>query len=532
MSTRQPLTVAAVLLLLPCVVQAQDVGPDVDPGRLLLEDKEQRNVHVLSTHGPTGGMVVDLTYGMGDEPALYGLTEVGVFRYDRERRFWERTPILAPEDPTLPIVPMRVDMAHLIGERELYPPMSVELHVEAQHAYLLTEQNNVFRAPLKGGSWVAMSPPNDTVAGRVPFEAASRVSMAIGPDQTASMVLLRSDPELSRAQEQSRLWWVKSGRQRWQSTDLAGRSTLIRTSRPTGIGASWRYEGLMTSIAFGKGRYQVQRFVHLIEEMGKLSFDTLAWASLLDNSGSEIREGCWDATGMMEVTTWAGEGEPPVLIAIGARTLCVSTDGGLTFAVRDTHLDPTRPREVIGHMASATAFAHRDAQAGVRLIVGTQAVLNPAGPKTRADGGRLFMSDDAGRTWTDITPDIDAPGGFVDLESYAIDSAQGGTEVWLLTERRGVYLSTTAGMGFDQANVALSAQPIHGIATDPTAIDQILAAGPTGTFKSSTNGWSQTLLLPARSIASVPATPDDQGQVWIGSYWGQVQVRHQLTGFE
>ncbi|MBH24423.1 MAG: hypothetical protein CMH57_08235 [Myxococcales bacterium] len=520
----------ALLGLMGAPAQAQDVGLDVSPGRLLLEDDARRAVHTLSTHGPTGGMVVDIAYGPGEPPTVYALTETGLFAYDRKQRFWERTPVLAPADVTTPPVPMRVDMAHLIGERELYPPMSVELLMGERYAYLMSERGFIYRAPLDGGPWKSISPSRDTSSGALPFEAASRLSIARGPAQTSPIALLRSDPERSRSLEQSRLWWVKPGTVSWQRADLSGRSALIRQSR-AGFGASWRYEGLMTSIAFGSGRYQVQRFIRLIEESSGLSFDELSWATLLESSPEEVREGCWDATGMMEVQTWAGEGEPPMMIAIGARTLCVSTDGGLSFNVRDSHLETTRPGEVISHMASATAFPHRDAPAGVRILVGTQALLNIAGPQTRADGGRLFKSDDAGSTWTDVTPDIDAAGGFVDLESYAFGSGD-GAEVWLLTERRGAYLSTSGSLGFDQANVALAAQPIHSMATDPTSQDTVMAVGPAGVFTSSGALWIQNSYLPTRSIGVVPATPEDRGQIWTGSYWGHVIIRGQQTGPE
>ncbi len=488
--------------------------------------------------GPWAGLVYDVTYGPGDGGLdAFALTATGIYRYRTDEARWELqllAPMPAPDAP----LPFTVDMVHLVdGSRAhegFYDPQSVSLLVTAREFIVATDDGGVFRATRGGGPWTADRPPKETAFGPSERRTPVRLSVAPGRPEIDQLFLLRSDPDPKGGPEMSRLWQtdstgssksaVESGTNgskpgKWRAQDWPGRAVLIQTAEGGG-GASWRDHGLTSRTA---ADVQVDRFLRVrLTGDGSTRLTEIEWASLLGASSKAVREGCGGATGMLEAVTSAGYDEPPLMVALGPRSVCVSTDGGSLFTVRGGLFDREGSLERVGDAISALAFAHKPASSGVRILVGTDEVFNPEGPAGRAFGGRLFMSDDAGATWQDVTPEIEGPGAFLGLA--AGPPIKGERVVWLLTARRGLYRSRGDGLGFALASQGISAQPVHALAADPVFSGDVWAASPTGLYKYGST-WTRVDITSTRSLGTWPANAQHTGQWWAGTYRGSVIVR-------
>jgi hypothetical protein len=474
------------------------------------------SLQLEQAHGPYDGLIYDVTFGPVDEgnPAAFALSETGVYEYDETERVWSRLPILAPEDALLPATPFRVDAAHLVGDPGLYQPRDVTLMVTASSVFVHTQVGRMFTAPRAGGPWTEITPPDTTGVGARPWQRASRISVTQDTTAKDRVFVLRAD-EMNQT-EASRLWQFDPVNG-WTHQDLPNRAVFTNAPGHQRF-PRWRQAPLTLAVQNGDQRHQVENFIRLLSFSTEPRFHTLPWRSNLDSYDADTGTHCARATGMMETAT--GFDKPPVLFAIGRGVLCASTDGGGTFEAR---LLPGNPAST-GAMASAVAFPLKEAAAGVRILVGTNARFDPDAPKSRAFGGKLFVSDDAGETWLDATPDIDAPGGFLSLAAAPIEDG----EVWvvLLTGRRGVYQGIN-GLGFTRASRGLNATPVHALARDPKLAEVVFAASPTGLYLFKASGWVRVTPSATRSLAAMRPGDSDSGLLWIGTYWGSVKRRTQ-----
>ena len=516
---------AARRTLLPVLLAAQLIAPVDAQAQPTLNTPEQGSAEVqpdrlVEALGPWAGLVYDLTYGPGPEGFdAYALTQNGVYRYRSAQATWVHEVILPPEGP-LGSPPFEVDMIHLVDKARahagFYDPQSVSLQV-TEREFVVLAQDKVLHRARRGARWAADRLPKETAFGpgqRVPM----RVSVSLGRPDIEQIFVLQADHDLDADVEKSRLWQKDSSARRWASQDWEGRTVLVREGR--GVGPTWRYEGMTPETKAG---VQVDRFLRPRWTQGEsLRFQEIEWAKLLGASSDALSERCGGATGMMEATTSAGFEEPPIMIAVGPRTLCVSTDGGTRFSVRDGLLKTEGSLEKIGDLISAVAFPFEKAPAGVRMLVGTDEIFNPEAPTGRAFGGRLFLSDDAGQSWRDVTPDIEGPGAFIGL---AAGPRREDRAVWLLTARRGLYKGEE-GLGFSRASTGISSHPIHALAADPIFTKDVWAASPTGLYKRS-GTWARTDVVSTRSLGTWPANEVQKGQLWVGTYRGSVLVRHQ-----
>ncbi len=518
------LTALALLWFLPAASWAQ---PTLDPAQPQGSSKLQSDP-LVSAEGPWAGLVYDMTYGPGrngQDPFV--LTESGIYRYDPSDRAWIHQVVLPPETPLARMPPFIVDPVHAIdglsAYQGFYGPQDVKLLVSARAFFVINQRGEVFKAVRGGGSWKLLD--------RTKTEGAlkgsqRRLSAALGRMDVDQLFMLDARRS-AEGTESSQIWRRDSDKDAWLLQDWPERSVLINTGRAA-TGVSWRYTGLTPSIKEGEDRYQVSRFLRLRLAPGQnVRFQEIDWAAYLRSEREQVRKGCRGATGMLEAQTPAGDGEPPLMVAIGPRTLCVSSDGGASFAVRDGLMRGATPRDKIGDLISAVAFAHKDARSGVRILVGTDGVFNVESPGSRAYAGRLFLSDDAGVSWQDVTPEIEAPGGFIGLS--AGPSLQ-DRPVWLLTARRGLYKSV-GGLGFTRVSTGIEATLVHAIAPDPVTPADVWVASPYGLFKRGSN-WVRDKVTATRSVASRYATNKHLGQLWVGTYWGVVLVKGQGSGLE
>lgn len=462
--------------------------------------------------GPDGGLVYDVTYGPGRDGKWtpFALTEVGVYAFDASSGQWAQMPVLPPEDRLAPPVPYRVDYAHLVADGGLYRPRDLTLLVTHNFVYVMAQDGQLHRASRAGGSWESFAPPHSTHLGNRNWSKASRWGASAGRVELDQVFAIRSDGD---GTETSRLWRFDTGA--WKDQDIGGRVVLVEHPRAR-TAARWRQSALAVGLPEGADRYQVDRFVRLrLTGDDTTRFREIAWRDQLRSRSADTRRGCAGATGMIETATGQDD---TVLFALGRRTVCVSTDGGARFEART----PPGSVDRTGDLTAAVAFPWREAPAGVRLLVGTDVAFNIDGPRTRAQGGRLFLSDDAGKTWMDATPDIDGPGGFLGLAAGPTDD---GMEVWLLTGRRGVYRGM-GGLGFTRTSRGLNATPIHALARDPNQPFDLLAASPTGLYDWSGDSWDRASLMATRSLGTAPRADDNNGQLWAGTYWGVVRWRN------
>ncbi len=467
--------------------------------------------------GPDGGLIHDVSYGPAKDGTWvpFALTEVGVYEFDAAENLWKQLPVLPPQDRLASPVPWRVDYAHLVADGGLYRPRDLQLTITTNQVYVLAQDGRLHRAPRAGGSWEAFAPPDTTHLGARAWSKASRWSVAAGRVELDQIFVLRTDGD--GAVERSRLWRFDSAADAWTHQDMPGRAVLTGVPRARTAGR-WRQVGLTPSLAEGADRYQVGHFLRLrLTGDDSTRFRDIAWRDHLRSRSADTRRACAAATGLIETGT--GLDEPPVLFAIGRRTVCISTDGGSLFEPRAAPGDTDRT----GDLTAAVAFPMPGAPAGVRLLVATDVAFDVDGPKTRAHGGRLFLSDDGGRNWQDATPDIDGPGGFLGLAAGPGDGEK--TEIWLLTGRRGLYRGT-GGLGFVRASRGLNATPIHALARDPNQAFDLLAASPTGLYDWSGDSWDRASVMATRSLGTARRGADDNGQIWAGTYWGIVRWRN------
>jgi hypothetical protein len=467
--------------------------------------------------GPDGGLIYDIVYGPAADGTRvpFAVTEVGVYEFDVESGEWKQMPILPPADRLASPVPYRVDYAHLVADGGLYRPRDVQLLVAVNHVFVLAQDGRLHRARRGGGSWEEFSPPVTTSFGDRAWSKASRYGAAVGRVELDQIFALRADGD--GGQETSRLWRFDTAAGTWTHQDIPGRGVLTGNARAK-VPGRWRQAGLTPSLAEGNDRYQVGHFLRLrLTGDDTTRFRDIAWRSQLGARGVDTRRGCSAATGMIETGT--GLDEPPVLFALGRRTLCVATDGGTRFEPRSLPGSADRT----GDLTSAVAFPMPGAAAGVRLLVTTDVAFNVDGPKTRAQGGRLFLSDDAGKNWMDATPDIDGPGGFLGLT--AGPSAGAETEIWLLTGRRGLYRGK-GGLGFVRTSRGINATPVHALARDPNQPFDLLAASPTGLYDWSGDSWDRASTMATRSLGTAARGEMDNGQLWAGTYWGILRWRN------
>lgn len=460
---------------------------------------------LVPAQGPWGGLVYEVRFGPGPGGvALYALAETGVWRWGGPEEHWLPVPVGAPEDPLTSALPVRVDpayMAHLeVGDE----PTGVELMVQERGFYLRNHSDGFFCGSVDK-PW---APCLDVPQGL-------RLSSWAGdsPGQAYVLGAARGDGGAST------LWWRRAGESAWQERSLEGRAVLASVARGR-VGASWR------SGAPSGG--QVDHFVRLQAppDGGEPTEEVLDWQAALRASGEQARRLCADATDLLEV---ARPGEAKAfLVALGPGAVCVSTDGGRRFTPRHSFWEDARPNNKPGEASAAVAFVHEGAPAGVRLLVGTRGGLRSEAPTTRARGGQIFLSDDGGQTWLDATPDIDAPGGVVSL---AAGPWEGGTQVWAVWARRGVFRSTQAGLGFEEQVQGLAAVPIHEILRDPVISEEVWAASPQGLLHFS-GGWRRSAGTAARSLGARPATPSHLGQLWVGTWFGGVLWRNQRGSFQ
>lgn len=468
--------------------------------------------------GPDGGLVYDITYGPGEGGTWipFALTEVGVYAFHAPSGLWKQLPVRPPQDRLASPVPYRVDFAHLAADGGLYRPRDLTLLVTANHVFVMAQDGRLHRAPRSGGSWEPFSPPATTALGDVPWSRASRWSVAAGRTDIDQVFALRADGK--DGPETSRLWRFDKPSGTWVHQDMPGRAVLAANPRARTAGR-WRQTGLTVGLAEGADRYQVDAFLRLrLTGDDSTRFREIAWRNQLRARDAEVRRECARATGIIEAAT--GLDEPPVLFALGRRTLCVSTDGGSRFEIRSLPGSDERT----GDLAAAVAFPLADAPAGVRLLVGTDVAFDVDGPKSRAFGGRLYLSDDAGVSWMDATPDIDGPGGFLGL---AAGPGEDGTEVWLTTGRRGVYRGKN-GLGFNRTSRGLNANPIHALVRDPNQPFDLLAASPTGLYDWSGDTWDRASTMATRSLGAAPNAEEHNGQLWAGTYWGILRWRNRF----
>lgn len=405
---------AALLVFLGAgaVTEAQPTQDRQEGTRRIQDDR------LVPAQGPDGGAIHAMTWGSsvdGIDPFV--LTDAGVYRFDFNDNLW-RLQIVRPSYETLDGgLPLTVDPVHAVeglgSYQGFYGPQDVQLLVSSRYFFIINQRGEVYRA-LRGGQgrWTQLPRklPDETGLSRDVLKGSPlRLSAVLGRSANDQLFVLTAQPPSGDGdQESSLLWSLEGDAEAWSVQPWPGRSVLVQTGRST-VGAAWRYHGLTPSLKDDDERYQVARFLRIrVAPQGRIRFQEIDWVASLRGASRQVRQGCRDAAGMLESQTTAGDGEPPVLIAIGARTLCVSTDGGASFQVRDGLLRPAQPRDRIGDIISAVAFAHPQAPSGVRLLVGTDGVFNPVAPASRANGGRLFMSDNAGVSWQEVTPDIES----------------------------------------------------------------------------------------------------------------------------
>lgn len=497
--------------------------------------RQIQNDELVPAQGPDGGAIHAMTWGSsvdGIDPFV--LTDAGVYRFDFNDNLW-RHQVVRPSYDTLDGgLPLTVDPVHAIeglgSYQGFYGPQDVQLLVSSRYFFILNQRGELYRA-LRGGlgRWTRLPrklPDEIGLPSGITGGTPLRLSAVLGRSDNDQIFVLTAQPgKGDNPQESSLLWSLEGDAEAWGVQPWPGRSVLVQTGRST-VGAVWRFHGLTPSLKVGEERYQVARFLRIrVAPQGQTRFQEIDWVALMRLASREVRQGCRDATGMLESQTTAGDGEPPVLVAVGARTLCVSTDGGASFQVRDGLLRPSQPRDRIGDIISAVAFAHSQAPAGVRLLVGTDGLFNPVAPASRANGGRLFMSDNAGVSWQEVTPDIESGGGVLGLSAGPSNDAR---TVWLHSARRGLYRGVE-GIGFSRSNQGIEAMPIHALAADPFDQDKVWAASPYGLY-SSGGAWTRSQVTATRSLGRWPANKTHRGQLWAGTYWGVVLLKEQGGG--
>ncbi len=297
----------------------------------------------------------------------------------------------------------------------------------------------------------------------------------------------------------------------WSQTSYDGANDLLRVASESAA-ASWRSGPTPPPRLDGDTSYYIDAFRRAEAPDEK----PLDWRATLRRLPANTRAACRGAVAMLEVDPPEGN---PALLAVGPRALCRSTNKGVTFTPIDAPLTtPDYAGTPPGDLSAALAFPHADAASGVRLLIALHPVHNPLAQQGRITASRLFLSDDLGRTWQDVTPDIEGPGAFLDLE--ATRDPAGQVHVWLLTARRGLYRSTQAGLGFVRQSQGLEAAPLYALAQDPRYPDIIWAASPTGIYRFG-GLWTRETPQPARSVASRL----DPWQLWIGTWYGQLRRR-------
>lgn len=472
------------------------------------------SVALVPAAGPDGGQIDDLTIHPSTGRVV-ALSATGLYGFEDDSRAWSPLVVRAVSDPASPAIPGWPPPApRSSGPSPQLRPRS--LWMAGRDAITLTPRGELWRAALPDGLWTAADPDQEPTPAESSTGPTELTTNAEGATWLLCAMAAGGPDGASRS---SRLYRRSPDGTGWTSSDVPGRASLVSMANGH-RGASWRRTTALEPMGAGRWTTRIDRFVYPDEALRT----ELDWAGILKRS-ARLHEGCAGAEAMLWTRTSSGEGEPPALVAVGPQSVCVSTDGGTYFTVRPGPWVRPAPGRVLGAIAIAAAFPLQEAQAGFRVLIGTAPAVDLQAEPGRVFGGRLFMSDSAGERWQEVTPDIEGPGAFVDLEARLSD---GGTaQVWLLTARRGVYASARGGHGFVRTSTGLNAQSIFALFMDVYREESMWAASPTGLYKYD-GGWTREVLAQVMSFG----VARDSHQMWAGTTTGHLLHRPDDGGFE